>query len=253
MSKVRSNSPPQAIQIDPSKSPNQNELVEQNLGLAESLANKFSWRGIDNDDLKQVAYLALVKAARSYEPDRQVPFTAYATPTIVGELKRYFRDSGWMVRPPRWVQNLQLEIRNVLSEYPQGEAVLSDQQIAQLLGIGVDQVTQARAAYGCFSPLSIERMSDKSQRRIGEKLVAATYQYDLVDFLDCLATACQGLDGSERQLIRMRFVEEQTQQEIAKELGISQVQVSRHLRRVIIKLRAAVGGNGENEDGSLLK
>lgn len=247
MSKVQGNLPPSVGSHNDLKSPNQNDLITQHLGLADSLANRFSRRGVDIDDLKQVAYLALVKAAKNYEPDRQVPFSAYATPTILGELKRYFRDSGWMIRPPRWVQNLQLEVGNFSSGYSEGQITLTDQQIATSLGIEVEKVAQARAAYGCFSPLSIEQSSLQAGKLLSDKHAEQSDPYDFVDFLNSLATACQGLDGSERQLLRMRFVEDRSQQEIAKELGISQVQVSRHLGRVILKLRAAMIGNQENE------
>lgn len=249
MSKVQGNSPPSVGYDFDLKSPNSNNLIEQHLGLADSLANRFSRRGVDTDDLKQVAYLALVKAAKNYEPDRQVSFSAYATPTILGELKRYFRDSGWMVRPPRWVQNLQLEVGKVLTEYLEGQVALSDEQIALSLGIEVEKLAQARAAYGCFSPMSLEQLSLKTGKQLSDKQAEETDPYDLVDFVNCLATACQDLDGSERQILRMRFVEERTQQEIAQELGISQAQVSRYLSRVIIKLRAAMIGDIGNENG----
>ncbi|MGC5627558.1 sigma-70 family RNA polymerase sigma factor [Georgenia sp. Z1344] len=214
----------------------------EHLGLARALARRFRGRGPEPEDLEQVAYLGLVKAVRGFDAGRG-SLAAYATATILGELKRHFRDGGWMVRPPRPVQELQIEIRGVVDEHLQRHASPpSDAELARSLGHDVHAVREARAAVGCFAPQSIDAAPGPGTRPIGEDLPAADDgAFERVEELASLAPLRGRLTGSDRVLLRMRFVEEHTQQEIADVLGVSQMQVSRRLGRVLATLRLAAG------------
>src|SRR3954470_22282636 len=134
------------------------EAIELNLGIAHSIAGRFRGRGVESDDLDQVAYLGLVKAARSYRPDTETPFLAYAVPTIRGEVKRYFRDCSWTVRIPRRLQELQGSIASVrprLVQDLQRDPTLTE--LAEALGAEEADVEAAISADGCFSVLSLDR------------------------------------------------------------------------------------------------
>lgn len=213
----------------------ENDVVSRHLGLARGLAHRFAGRGPEQDDLEQVAYLGLVKAVRRYEPGKGA-FTAYATPTILGELKRYFRDRGWMVRPPRWIQELQAEIRVETVARPDSRDV-SDLDLARRLKTDRSRVREARAASGCYSPRSIDAPSPGSTRPMAETLTVDGDEFKLVEELASLAPACRMLSEEDRELLRLRFFEDLTQQEIADRVGISQMQVSRRLKRVLDTLR----------------
>lgn len=205
--------------------------------MARAIAHRFTGRGPERDDLLQVAYLGLVKAAQRYDPS-QGGFSSFAAPTVRGELKRHFRDRGWMVRPPRWIQELQVEIRTVTDTHVQefGDPP-SDQLVADTLATPIARIREARGARGCYTPRSFDAPAQDSGRSIGETITVTEDGYELVDDLASLSPACHELDSADRELLRMRFFEERTQQDIADELGISQMQVSRRLSRLLAHLR----------------
>lgn len=216
----------------------ENQIVENHLGLARALASRFASRGPERDDLYQVAYLGLVKAVRRFDVSKGVPFVAFATPTILGELKRHFRDKGWMVRPPRWVQELQAQIRQTVDDLMQSRTVPpSDAELAELLDTKVARIREARGARGCYAPRSIDAPSGTTGISMGETLSVDSDAYALIDDLVSLGPACQELSEEDRRLLGLRFVEDRTQQAIAQELGISQMQVSRRLQRILDQLR----------------
>ncbi|MCD9154824.1 sigma-70 family RNA polymerase sigma factor [Aeromicrobium duanguangcaii] len=204
------------------------DLVLDHLSLATALARRFSGRGVDPEDLEQVARLALVKAARRYDPD-QGPFPPFATATIQGELKRHFRDRAWMVRPPRRVQEVQALI--VSEQLPEITSANLEQMAARI-GVVPEELRAAVVARGCFQPDSVDDLSH------GRREFAHTD--DNLDFLVewmSVAGPLRELAREERQLLHWRFVEGLTQQAIADRLGISQMQVSRRLSKVLSTVR----------------
>lgn len=207
------------------------DLVLEHLGLADALAHRYAGRGVDTEDLEQVARLALVKAARRYRTDRG-DFAPFAAATIGGELKRHFRDRAWVVRPPRRLQEIQAR----LSAEHVGEVTSSNvDEIAGRLGLDPHEVSEASAARGCFHADSTD---DPDHRR---DLGVDDAALELVAEWQSVARPLRRLGREERQLLSWRFVDGLTQQAIADRLGISQMQVSRRLAKVIATLRSDVG------------
>ncbi|MGH3444042.1 MAG: sigma-70 family RNA polymerase sigma factor, partial [Nocardioidaceae bacterium] len=133
------------------------QLVVLNMGVAESIAKRYRRRGIADDDLAQAAYLGLVKAVRGFDPGRGGDFLSYAVPTISGEVKRYFRDFGWAVRPPRRIQDLQSRIASASAELSQSRGRSPrPSEVADFLGVDLHEVIEALAADGCFTPTSLD-------------------------------------------------------------------------------------------------
>jgi RNA polymerase sigma-B factor len=214
-------------------------IVLDHLGLAEAVARRVSRGGGDWADLRQVAYVGLVKAARRFTPERGASFAAFAVPTITGELKRHLRDLGWMIRPPRGVQELHRrsavvadELAQELGRHP------SDGEIARRLGVEPSEVADARSA---GHPLSLDETVGDAGVRLGETLGGEDAQLASIDRRHGLATALAQLEEAQRELLRMRFVEEMTQQQIADALGTTQMQVSRLQRRTLAQLADQLG------------
>jgi len=204
------------------------DLVLEHLSLATALARRFANRGVDADDLEQVARLALVKAAKRYDPDHG-PFPPFATATIQGELKRHFRDRAWMVRPPRRVQEIQALIT---SEQLPELTTANLEEMAERLGVAPDDLRDAAVARGCFHPDSMDDVSHGRRELVHED--------DHLEFIDewlTVARPLRELERESRELLHWRFVDEMTQQAIADRLGISQMQVSRRLSKVLSSLR----------------
>lgn len=205
-------------------------LVEDHLDLAVRIARRYSGRGVEREDLEQVARLALVKAAHHYDPDRG-PFGPFAATTVRGEVKRYFRDLAWGVRPPRRVQELQAR----MSAEPAPDGRDEDPwTMARRLGEPVADVREAMAARGCFSCDSIDAAEDG-----GHWFGLEDERFETIEQRETFRALCVGLSDDDRRLLAWRFVEELTQQQIADRLGISQMQVSRRLSRLLEGLRSA--------------
>jgi RNA polymerase sigma-B factor len=218
----------------------QDEIVRLYLPLCTAMAQRYDGRGIEHDDLVQVARLGLVKAMSRYEPGRGRSFAAYAVPTISGELKRHFRDRGWMVRPPRRVQELRSDLSAHRAELEQhlGRAA-SDPELAEALGLAVDEVRELARATSCFRPSSIDAPLDGE----GARQPSATLAYDdpsfeLVEDRVCLEGLLAGVDQHARTLLSLRFVEGLTQREIGERLGMTQMQVCRSLNALLRRLRS---------------
>ncbi|NYF96743.1 sigma-70 family RNA polymerase sigma factor [Janibacter cremeus] len=220
-------------------------VVLANRGLADSLARRFEGRGIEADDLHQVAMLGLVQATRRYSPEKGHGFTAFAAPTITGELKRYFRDHGWAVRPPRALQELHQQVRNTSAALGQThQRAVSDAEVAAELGIGVDEVRAARAAGDRYRSTSLDAPTRALGPVLSETLADGDGEepYDRVVTLISLRSAMADLDGRERQILKLRFSADLTQQEIGEQVGVSQMQVSRILSSVCRRLRTRIEG-----------
>jgi len=216
------------------------EAIELNLSIAHSIATRFRGRGVESDDLDQVAYLGLVKAARSYDPSTETPFLAYAVPTIRGEVKRYFRDCSWTVRIPRRLQELQ---GTIASARPQLVQELhrdpSLQEIADEIGADVNEVEAAIAADGCFSVLSLDRPVDgDSTANLADTIAdEEDTSFEQTEAVAVLEPVLSDLAPRERRILELRFVEGHTQADIGAEIGVSQMQVSRLLRGILDRLR----------------
>jgi RNA polymerase sigma-B factor len=216
------------------------ELIAINAAVARSMAARYRNRGIDLDDLEQVALVGLVKAARRFDPFAGHDFMSYAVPTVRGELRRHFRDSGWMIRVPRRVQQLQARIRATQHEL---EALLGrsprPSEIALHLGVDQDDVVEAIAADGCFRPASIDTSADDERGgTIADVLGIEERGFESLEARLVLDSAVGRLTERERLILRWRFVDERTQREIADLIGLTQAQVSRILARVLARLRS---------------
>jgi RNA polymerase sigma-B factor len=220
----------------------EDRLVEVNLQIALDVARRYRSRGVAVEDLEQVASLGLVKAARGYDPERATDFLSYAVPTIRGEVRRYFRDHGWTVRPPRTVQQAQARITAAESDLCQelGRAPRPS-EIAESLGLDLDLVVEALAANGCFSPTSLDATPLGAENGIGERLGEDDASFDSAEARVALQPLLAHLDRRERIMLEMRFFKGSTQSEIGAVLGITQMQVSRLLSALLARLRDELG------------
>jgi RNA polymerase sigma-B factor len=221
------------------------EVVRTNMGVAEAIASKYRRRGVPDEDLKQVAYLALVNAARRFDVGGGHDFLSYAVPTIRGELKRYFRDSGWMVRPTRKVQELQARIFAAESELCMtlGRSP-SVGEVACHLDAPRRDVEEALAADSCFSPASLDKPVGTSEATscMAELLGGRDAARGAAEARILLAPLVRNLSPRDREVLRLRFFEDRTQRDIAIALGITQTQVSRILSRTMHTLRHQLDG-----------
>jgi RNA polymerase sigma-B factor len=216
------------------------QLIEAHLGLAEYLARRFANRGEPLDDLVQVASLGLVKAVERFDPERGLEFTTFATPTIVGELKRHFRDKGWAVRVPRRVQELHLRVTRVIddlaTEFGRSPTV---QEIAQRAGTTEDEVVEAIDAGSAYRSASLDagRGDDDESPGLLGQLGEIDPELARAERRAALGPLIGALPEREQVMLYLRFYEGMTQSEIAKRLGISQMHVSRLLSRSLQQLR----------------
>lgn len=218
------------------------EAVQLNLPLARYLASRYQRRGIPNDDLEQVACVGLMKAIRGFSTDHPNGFAAYAIPTIRGELRRHFRDTGWTVRPPRRVQELQARMRGVEAELVQSlQRTPTVQELAEHLGVEIDDVLEASSVDSCYTPNSLDAPIPGSDEISSDPGVVdpsfASTEARLV-----LEPALRGLSDRDRIILEMRFTDGLTQQQIGEKIGISQMQVSRILTRVLATMRETISG-----------
>ena len=218
------------------------ELVEQvvlrALPLADALAMRYSGRGVETDDLLQVARTALVKAADRYRPGAGPGFAAFAHPTITGELKRWFRDHGWAVRPPRRIQELRAglvveeeRLRHRLNRDPR------DEELAGVLGVTVADVDEARGCSAGYHAVSLDAPTSAGTSLADHLLVTSSHS-STIEIRDALRRSVAGLTDRQRLVLRLRYVDELTQGEIGDQIGVSQMQVSRILRGILDRLRA---------------
>jgi RNA polymerase sigma-B factor len=221
------------------------ELVVLNLAIAHAIAVRYRGRGPSFDDLEQVARLGLVKAAQGFDPDRNDDFLAYAVPTIRGEVRKYFRDHGWMVRPPRRVQEMQSQITRAAHDLTQalGRSPRPS-EVAHELGVPPEDVQEALSAEGCFSPSSLDRPVARPDGDgtavLGDLLVAEDRDQDAAEARLILAPAVRRLCERDRRIIRLRFFDGCTQEEIARDIGVTQMHVSRLITRILEDLRTEI-------------
>jgi RNA polymerase sigma-B factor len=216
-------------------------LIEAHLRLAEHLARRFANRGVALDDLVQVASLGLVKAVERFDPERGLEFSTFATPTIVGELKRHFRDKGWSVRVPRRVQELHVEINTVVGDLTQrlGRSP-TIAELAQLIGVSEEDVLEAMEAAQAYRSASIDAPiggTDDDTRGLVNQLGDEDSRIFDAENRMLIGDLLTGLPRRERLMLRLRFYDGMTQSQIAERLGISQMHVSRLLSKSLGLLR----------------
>jgi RNA polymerase sigma-B factor len=219
------------------------ELVERFLPLARDLAFRYSYTDQPLDDLVQVASLGLIKAIDRFEPGRGHRFTSYATPTILGELKRHFRDKGWALHVPRDLQERALsagrEIEKLSKRLGRSPKL---SEVARSLGCTVEAVVEAQEAAASYAATSLDApiaSDDADSASLIELLGDDDSAYDLVAEREAIATTWRRLPDDERQAVELRFMHNLTQSEIGQRMGCSQMQVSRVLRRALARLEVA--------------
>jgi RNA polymerase sigma-B factor len=214
------------------------EVITSHLWLAATLARRFLHRGEDEEDLLQVACTGLVEACRRFDP-QQGSFVGFAVPTITGVLKRHFRDHGWMIRPPRPTQELASTIwRQWPTLVQQMGALPRTRELAEELGEPIGAVQQARFASQGYSASSIDAAMSRGICFCSNE---TDEDIDRTEARLIIDVALAQLDDDERRLIQLRFFEQRSQAEIADEIGTSQMQVSRLLSRLLLKLRTVIG------------
>lgn len=224
------------------------QLVMSHLNLVRFLANKFKNRGEPLDDLVQVGYLGLLKAIDRFDPDRGLEFTTYATPTILGEIKRHFRDKGWSVRVPRRLQELSAKVNQATDTLTtQFQRSPTIQEIADYLDASVDEVLEAMESSSAYSSVPLEGTGSSENDDAPSVIDRYGSEDNELAFTDdrlVIEEALKGFSPREREVIELRFLKGMTQIEIAEQLGISQVQVSRLLRRTLKKIQDKIDPDG---------
>jgi RNA polymerase sigma-B factor len=208
------------------------ELVERNVPLAEFLARRFRNRGEPLDDLRQVALVGLLKSVERFEPDRDIKFASFATPTIVGELKRHFRDRGWAVRVPRRVQELHLALDSTIATLTQelGRPPVTA-EVAARAGVRDEDVLEAMEATRLYRLPSLDAADPDTDPSTDARVAGVDEEFDAVHDRVGIAQMLSSLPSRERRIVYMRFFRGLTQSEIAQSEGISQMHVSRLLTR----------------------
>ncbi|MEY3661397.1 MAG: SigH putative polymerase sigma factor [Actinomycetota bacterium] len=212
-------------------------LIERHLPLVTFMARKFADRGEPLDDLIQVGTIGLIKAIDRFEISKGFEFSTFATPTIVGEIKRHFRDKTWAVRVPRRLQELGASVTKATTELTQKlDRSPTPKEIAKHLGITVDDVAEALESNAAYSTVSLDVTSETSTS-IGETFGALDEALEGVEYRESLKPLLSQLDDREKRILQMRFFDNLSQSQIATELGISQMHVSRILNKVLTHLR----------------
>jgi RNA polymerase sigma-B factor len=223
----------------PERAELRNQLVRMHLPLVEHLARRFRNRGEPLDDLTQVATIGLIKSVDRFDVDRGVEFSTYATPTVVGEIKRHFRDKGWAVRVPRRLQELRLALTTATGELSQrhGRAP-TVHELAEHLKISEEEVLEGLESANAYSTLSLDVPdTDDESPAVADTLGSEDEALEGVEYRESLKPLLEQLPPREKTILLLRFFGNMTQSQIAQEVGISQMHVSRLLARTLAQLR----------------
>jgi RNA polymerase sigma-B factor len=222
------------------------EIVRSQLGLVEYLAGRFAHRGEPREDLVQVGALALVKAVDRFEPARGVSFASFATQTILGELKRHFRDRGWALKTPRRLKELFLAASQANAELTQrlGRSPRIA-EIAELVSATEEEVLEALEAGQGYRTASLDAPGEAGEQPLGERLGSLPEEFATAEDRSALRPLLAQLPERERRILNLRFFAGMTQAEIASRLGISQMHVSRLLARSLGQLRSLAAAEGQ--------
>ncbi|MFJ5712674.1 SigB/SigF/SigG family RNA polymerase sigma factor [Streptomyces sp. NPDC093105] len=232
-----------------------NTLVELNLSLVKFAARRFRGRPEPAEDIIQVGTIGLIKAIDRFDPERGVEFSAFALPTIVGEMKRFFRDTGWAVRVPRRLQELRIDLAKASDALEQRDGHRPDRsELADQLHLTPEEVAEGELAANAYTAHSLDAPvgdddSDRApQGSTGRRTAVEEPAYELIDDLDSLRPLLARLDDRDRLILSLRFGEELTQAEIGARVGLSQMHVSRLLARILGELRSGLLDDGATED-----
>ena len=220
------------------------DLVRLHLPLVEHCARRFRNRGEPHEDLVQVGTIGLIKAVDRFETDRGVEFSTYATPTIIGEIKRYFRDKGWAIRVPRRLQELRMQITAATAELTQklGRSP-TPRELAELIGCSVEEIIEGMESSNAYSTLSLDASGDSSDDgppSLLDTLGVVDIGLEHVEIRESLKPLLEGLDPREKRILLLRFFKNMTQSQIAEEIGVSQMHVSRLLTKTLEQLRTSL-------------
>ena len=221
-------------------------LVERFLPLARQLARRYQRAGEPLDDLIQVASLGLLKAIERFDPARETAFSSFAVPTILGELKRHFRDKGWSVRVPRDLQELAVKVDRVGADMGRTLGrVPTTNELAQQLGVSHEQVLEAREAAGAYRAISLDRPrgDEEDEGELVDALGTEDHGFAVAEDSATVQRLMRVLTEREREVLRLRFEEDLTQSEIGIRVGVSQMHVSRLIRQSVARLRATAEGD----------
>lgn len=221
------------------------QLVLRYLPVAKRLARRYRGACEPLEDLEQVASLGLVKAIDRYEPGRGISFQSFAVPTILGELKRYFRDCGWSVHMPRGIQDLAIKVERASRTLTAGTGhAPTINELAEYLELSKQEVLEAIEAAAAHHSISLETPCDDGEGHaptLGDTLGEEDGRFETVELGASIAQAAAHLPERERQVLALKFVGDRVQTQIAQEIGVSQMQVSRIMRRALSRLAAEVG------------
>jgi RNA polymerase sigma-B factor len=228
------------------------KLIEQYMSLVRSLARRYSYRGEQLEDLVQIGAIGLIKAIDRFDLDRGVELTTYATPNIIGEIKRHFRDKGWSVRVPRGLQELNVQLSRLMEQLTvQLGRSPTIAELAKASGSQEEEVLEALESGRAYSSLSLSSGGggdgDEDLDPL-ESIGTEEHQYEVSEDRAVLAPGFKALDERERKILQLRFFDGLTQSQIAQQVGISQMHVSRLIRRSLEKIRAEIAA--EEEIGS---
>ena len=224
------------------------ELIERYMSLVRSLARRYSYRGEQLDDLVQIGAIGLIKAIDRFDVNRGVELTTYATPNIIGEIKRHFRDRGWAVRVPRGLQELNIQLSRLVEQLTvQHGRSPTIPELAKAAGVTDEEVLEALESGRAYSSLSLSAGSgghdDDGELDPLESLGTVEHQYEVSEDRAVLAPGFRVLDERERAILHLRFFEGLTQSQIAQQVGISQMHVSRMIRRSLEKIREEIAAD----------
>jgi RNA polymerase sigma-B factor len=226
------------------------QLIEQYMSLVRSLARRYSYRGEQLEDLVQIGAIGLIKAIDRFDLERGVELTTYATPNIIGEIKRHFRDKGWSVRVPRGLQELNVQLSRLVEQltvqYSRSPTI---PELAKAAGVEEEQVLEALESGRAYTSLSLSvggGGGDDDDLDPLESLGTEEHQYEVSEDRAMLAPGFKALDERERKILQLRFFDGLTQSQIAQQVGISQMHVSRLIRRSLEKIRETIAEDEES-------
>jgi RNA polymerase sigma-B factor len=226
------------------------QLIEQYMSLVRSLARRYSYRGEQLEDLVQIGAIGLIKAIDRFDLERGVELTTYATPNIIGEIKRHFRDKGWSVRVPRGLQELNVQLSRLVEQLTvQLSRSPTIPELAKAAGVEEEQVLEALESGRAYTSLSLSvggGGGDDDDLDPLESLGTEEHQYEVSEDRAVLAPGFKVLDERERKILQLRFFEGLTQSQIAQQIGISQMHVSRLIRRSLEKIRETIAEDEES-------
>ena len=224
------------------------ELIERYMSLVRSLARRYSYRGEQLDDLVQIGAIGLIKAIDRFDIDRGVELTTYATPNIIGEIKRHFRDRGWSVRVPRGLQELNVQLSRLTEQLTvQLSRSPTIPELAKAAGVEEEEVLEALESGRAYSSLSLSTGGGDGEDDLDplESIGTEEHQYEVSEDRAVLAPGFRVLDERERKILQLRFFDGLTQSQIAQQVGISQMHVSRLIRRSLEKIRETIAADEE--------